>query len=37
MHTIVSVRNAWDVSKLELIGRDVIPHIRALGAPSPLG
>jgi hypothetical protein len=25
------------VSKLELIGRDVIPHIRALGEPSPLG
>lgn len=37
MHTIVSVRNAWDIAKLELIGRDVIPHIRGLGEPSPLG
>jgi F420-dependent oxidoreductase-like protein len=36
-HTIVSVRGVSDVSKLELIGRDVIPHIRALGEPSPLG
>lgn len=37
MHTIVSVRNAWDVAKLELIGRDVIPHLRGMGTPSPLG
>jgi F420-dependent oxidoreductase-like protein len=37
MHTIVSIRNAWDVSKLELIGRDVIPHLRGMGTPSPLG
>lgn len=36
MHTIVSIRNAWDVSKLELIGRDVIPHLRGMGTPSPL-
>jgi F420-dependent oxidoreductase-like protein len=35
-HTIVSVRNVWDVAKLELIGRDVIPYIRDLGEPSPL-
>jgi F420-dependent oxidoreductase-like protein len=35
-HTIVSIRNVSDVSKLELIGRDVIPQIRSLGAPSPL-
>jgi F420-dependent oxidoreductase-like protein len=35
-HTIVSVRNVWDLSKLELIGRDVIPQIRSIGAPSPL-
>jgi F420-dependent oxidoreductase-like protein len=37
MHAIVSIRNAWDLSKLELIGRDVIPQIQALGTPSPLG
>ena len=36
-HTIVSVRGVSDVSKLELIGRDVIPHIGPLGEPSPLG
>ena len=35
-HTIVSVRNVSDVSKLELIGRDVIPQIRSLGEASPL-
>jgi F420-dependent oxidoreductase-like protein len=35
-HTIVSIRNVWDLSKLELIGRDVIPQIRPLGSPSPL-
>jgi len=37
MHTIVSIRNVWDLAKLEIIGRDVIPQIRGLGAPSPLG
>lgn len=37
MHTIVSIKNAWDLSKLELIGREVIPQIRGLGSPSPLG
>jgi len=37
MHTIVSVRNVWDLSKLELIGRDVLPQIRGLGNSSPLG
>jgi F420-dependent oxidoreductase-like protein len=36
-HTVVSVRGVWDVTKLELIGRDVIPQIRSLGEPSPLG
>jgi F420-dependent oxidoreductase-like protein len=36
-HTIFSIRGVWDVSKLELIGRDVIPQIRTLGDPSPLG
>ena len=35
-HTIVSVRGVWDVAKLELIGREVIPHITGLGEPSPL-
>ncbi|HEY7599917.1 MAG TPA: LLM class flavin-dependent oxidoreductase, partial [Candidatus Limnocylindrales bacterium] len=36
-HTIFSVRGVADVSKLELIGREVIPQVRALGEPSPLG
>ena len=36
-HTIFSVRNVWDLAKLELIGRDVLPQVRALGKPSPLG
>jgi F420-dependent oxidoreductase-like protein len=36
MHTIVSVRHVWDIAKLELIGRDVIPQVRSLGEPSPL-
>jgi len=35
-HTIVSVRSVWDVAKLELIGNDVIPHIRDVGQNSPL-
>jgi F420-dependent oxidoreductase-like protein len=35
-HTIVSIRDVWDLSKLELIGREVLPQARALGAPSPL-
>ena len=35
-HTIVAVRGVADLSKLELIGRDVIPHIRGLGERSPL-
>ncbi len=35
-HTIVAVRGVADVSKLELIGRDVVPHLRALGERSPL-
>lgn len=35
-HTILSVRGVSDVSKLELIGRDVIPQIRGLGERSPL-
>lgn len=36
MHAIFSVRDVWDVSKLELIGRDVIPQVRELGDPSPI-
>ncbi|MFN8518309.1 MAG: LLM class F420-dependent oxidoreductase [Chloroflexota bacterium] len=35
-HTIFSVRNVWDPAKLELLGRDVLPAVRALGEPSPL-
>jgi F420-dependent oxidoreductase-like protein len=34
--TIFSVRGVYDVSKLELIARDVLPHVRSLGEPSPL-
>lgn len=36
-HTIFSVRDVDDIAKLELIGRDVIPQVRSLGQPSPLG
>ena len=36
-HTIFSIRGVWDLSKIELIGRDVIPHVRGLGDPSPVG
>jgi alkanesulfonate monooxygenase len=35
-HTIFSVRGVADVSKLELIGREVLPQVRDLGEPSPL-
>ena len=35
-HAIFSVRDVHDLSKLELIGRDVIPQLRDLGEPSPL-
>jgi F420-dependent oxidoreductase-like protein len=35
-HAIFSVRDVTDVSRLELIGRSVIPHLRELGQPSPL-
>jgi F420-dependent oxidoreductase-like protein len=35
-HTIFSVREVWDTAKLELIGRDVLPQVRALGEASPL-
>ena len=36
MHTIFSVRDVHDVSKIELIGRDVIPQVRDLGPQSPI-
>lgn len=36
-HTIFSVRGVWDVAKLELIGREVLPQVRNIGAQSPLG
>jgi len=35
-HAIFSIRHVEDLSKLELIGRDVIPPLRVLGTPSPL-
>jgi F420-dependent oxidoreductase-like protein len=35
-HAIFSVRDVQDLSKLELIGRDVIPQLRDVGPPSPL-
>jgi F420-dependent oxidoreductase-like protein len=35
-HTIFSIREVSDVSKIELIGRDVLPQVRALGDASPL-
>ena len=33
---IFSIRGVSDISKIELIGRDVIPHIGSVGQPSPL-
>ena len=35
-HAIFSVRDVTDLSKLELIGRSVIPQLRDVGEPSPL-
>ena len=35
-HTIIAIRGVDDLSKIELIGRDVIPQLRGLGQPSPL-
>ncbi len=35
-HAIVGVRDVADLSKLELIGRDVIPQLRGIGEPSPI-
>jgi F420-dependent oxidoreductase-like protein len=34
--TIFSIRGVSDISKIELIGRDVIPQIKGLGQASPL-
>jgi F420-dependent oxidoreductase-like protein len=35
-HAIVSLKGIHDLEAIELIGRDVIPHIRGLGDPSPI-
>ncbi len=35
-HAIMAIRGVSDVSKLELIGSAVIPHVRGLGQPGPL-
>ncbi|CAN5530897.1 LLM class F420-dependent oxidoreductase [soil metagenome] len=35
-HTVLSIRNVWDTSKLELMGRSVLPEVRQFGEPSPL-
>jgi F420-dependent oxidoreductase-like protein len=36
-HAIVSIPNVWDVRKLEVLGRLVIPQLRSVGEPSPIG
>lgn len=36
MHSIISIRDVADVSKLELIGREVIPQVKGLGERSPI-
>ncbi len=35
-HAILALRDAHEIATLELIGREVIPHLRGLGEPSPL-
>jgi F420-dependent oxidoreductase-like protein len=35
-HAIFSLKGVTDLSKIELIGRDVIPQLRDLGTPSPV-
>lgn len=35
-HVMLTVRGVDDVSKLELIGNEVIPQARSMGTPSPL-
>jgi F420-dependent oxidoreductase-like protein len=36
MQTIFSLREPWDLSKFELIERDVVPQIRDMGSRSPI-
>jgi len=36
MQTIFGLREPWDLSKFELIGRDVVPQIRDMGPRSPI-
>ena len=35
-HAIVGIRGVEDLTKLALIGRDVIPQLRGIGEPSPI-
>ena len=35
-HAIFSLREVHDLSRIDLVGRDVIPQLRDLGTPSPL-
>ena len=35
-HAIFSLRRVFETERLELIGRDVIPHVRSMGDPSPI-
>jgi F420-dependent oxidoreductase-like protein len=35
-HAIFSVQRVFETERLELIGSDVIPHVRSLGEPSPI-
>lgn len=35
-HAIIGINGVEDVSKIELIGRDVIPQLRDVGEPSPI-
>ncbi len=37
MQAIFRIRNVSDLSKLELIGREVVPQVRDMGDPSPIG
>ena len=35
-HAIFGIKGVQDISKIELIGRDVIPQLRDVGEPSPI-
>jgi len=35
-HAICGINGVEDLSKIELIGRDVIPQLREVGEPSPI-